>query len=102
MLLDEGGPNAIRFHPLCMVSSIEFNHQTTFNTTKVGDEWTDRMLSTKLRSTKLACAQSCPEFALSIRLVASRLTSSDLLRAWIREHEIRPHLTLSQGEINGC
>jgi len=41
MLLDEGGPNAIRFHPLCMVSSIEFNHQTTFNTTKVGDEWTD-------------------------------------------------------------
>src|SRR5262249_23713801 len=101
MLLDEGGPNAIRFHPLCMVSSIEFNHQTTFNTTKVGDEWTDRIRRRNFAPQSWR-ARNLAEFALSIRLVASKLTSSDLLRAWIREHEIRPHLTLSQREINGC
>src|SRR5262249_6665641 len=34
---------------------------------------------------------SLPRVPLSIRLAASKLTSSELLRVWIREHEIRPH-----------
>jgi hypothetical protein len=74
-----------------MLSAIEFDHQPTFDTTKVSDEGADRVLSTKLRFAKLACTQPHPEFAFRIGLVASKLTRSDLLRAWIRQHEICPH-----------
>ena len=75
----------------CMLATIEFDHQPTFNRTKISDERADRMLSTKLCIAELSVAQPRPEFAFRIGLLAPQPASSELLRAWIRQHEICPH-----------
>ena len=61
-----------------MLSTIEFNHQPVFDRAKVSAERADRVLSTKLRSAKLACTQPRPEFAFRIGLHASQPASSFL------------------------
>jgi hypothetical protein len=54
-----------------MLSAIEFNHQPAFNRAKVSDERADRVLSTKLRTTKLSCPQPCPELTFGVGLLAA-------------------------------
>src|SRR4030095_9954974 len=42
-----------------------------FNRAKVSDERADRVLSTKLRTTKLSCPQPCPELTFGVGLLAA-------------------------------
>jgi hypothetical protein len=52
-----------------MLSAIEFDHQSAFDSAKVGDERADRVLSTKLCIAELSAAQPRPQFAFRISLL---------------------------------
>src|SRR5262245_27448787 len=72
-----------------MLSAIEFDHQPTFNTTKINDEGTDCVLSTELRTAELSVAQSCPELTFCIGLLTPQPPSSFLQFRKIRRHLVR-------------
>jgi hypothetical protein len=73
-----------------MPPAIEFNHQPTFNTTKVSDEGTDRVLSTKLCIVELSVAQPRPEFAFRIGLLAPQASGIYLLFSRVGLHHNEP------------
>ena len=51
---------AIGVYRLIVLTAIDFNDQTLFDTGEVGDEGTDRVLSAKAAIGKLATAQATP------------------------------------------
>jgi hypothetical protein len=73
-----------------VLSAIEFNHQPTFNTTKVSDERADRVLSTNLCIADLSVAQPRPEFAFRIGLLTPQPSGIDLLFSRVGLHRNEP------------
>jgi hypothetical protein len=57
-LLERAGSMLIRLRVLHVLTAVEFDYQPNFHTTKVGDIWTNWMLSANFSIAKLSITQS--------------------------------------------
>jgi hypothetical protein len=55
-----------------MLSAVEFNYQSAFDSAKIGNKRADRVLSTKLYIAELSGAQPRPEFAFGVGLLEAQ------------------------------
>ncbi len=56
-LFEIAGPTLIGLHLLHVLATVEFDYQSNFNATEVGNKWTDRMLPTEFSAANLSVTQ---------------------------------------------
>lgn len=78
--LQEGCPPAIRVSLHCMLTAVEFDHETPLGTAEVNDERPDRMLPPELGASNLTVTETGPQLALGVSLTSAQLASTALRR----------------------
>ena len=63
---------------ITMLTAVDFDDQTGLDACEIGDEWSDRMLPTKLVPAQLTGAQSMPEMSFGVRHPAPQRQSMPL------------------------
>jgi hypothetical protein len=96
LLFEIAGPTLIGLQILHVLTTVEFDYQSNFNATKVGDVFPDRMLAPELGSTELSVSQMSPQFPFRVSLRPAQTPREYFLSIRIRLHQNAPHPSLSQ------